>query len=341
MIVPTKEFTVRKHAHLQHGLVHLQLTTEEEDQRDGADAARCERLDAQAVGPDRGKPVQQRAEAQRGKEDRRFIEHRIGMLGRVALENERGHRNKHQRKHGDRYEQDSPIRQIDDDTGKRRADGGSEGDHQAEQAHRRAAALHGEHAHQNRHGHGHQDAGARSLQKAAAEQRNEGGGEAGKGATRSEDHHRNDEQGARGEFVDKPSSDRDHDGVDQGESRREPLSERGIDAHLAHNRRRGRRHYRLVEDGDERSGQQHHEHQLLPLRQTPFSHRVPFSGARLASPSPLMTYLGRAALQGRRPSNAPRAHRLAAHTSKTRKPSHMRRPPEKNERKKRGADGHP
>ena len=66
-----------------------------------------------------------------------------------------------------------PVGLIDNEARHRGADSRREGDHQAEDAHGAAAAIHGEHQHQHGHGHRHQDARACRLHQTTAEQHGE------------------------------------------------------------------------------------------------------------------------------------------------------------------------
>src|SRR5699024_2658758 len=66
--------------------------------------------------------------------------------------------------------------------------------------------------------------------------------------------HGGEEKTARGELLDEERGDRDHDAVDEHEARRHPLCGTGGDLEVVHERRQGGVEQGLVEDDDERAG---------------------------------------------------------------------------------------
>ena len=131
-----QEFLVRKHAHLEHGAIHLQLATEEQHHDNGADERDHRIGDVEPVRADGRKAIQKAAETDGRKRDRRLIERQVlRLVPRRAFQCEPGADNACRRKRHHNPEQHVPVVDIDHETGRRRANGGRECDDDAEQAH--------------------------------------------------------------------------------------------------------------------------------------------------------------------------------------------------------------
>ena len=138
-----------------------------------------------------------------------------------------------------------------------------ERNHDAEDAHGRAAALGRKSEHQGGHDQRHAHACARGLQQSSHEQNGEIDRPSGKRAAQGEHGHRDGEQRARLVAVGQVGGHGHHDGVDQGEPGCQPLCHGGVNPCFCHDGGQGGGHNGLVKNGDE--GAKHHDcqHQKL------------------------------------------------------------------------------
>ena len=152
---------------------------------------------------------------------------------------------------------------VDDEAGGRGSKCRRKADDEAVQAHGRATLLNREHEHELGHHEGHHDALAGGLHETARQDGGEVGSPARDGRAGRKDGHGDEEQVTHREAVDEKCREGDHDGVHEREAGGEPLRGGGVDVRLNHDGGKRRGHQRLVEHGDERAENHHHEHERL------------------------------------------------------------------------------
>ena len=258
-----EELAVGEHTHLEHGLFHLELAVEEHDEGHDAHDDADQGCRAHAGAADDRQAVEQAAKAQRGGDDAEHVERGVPARALAVLKHHGREGEDDDAQACDDEEKVVPGGVVDDESGGRGSQCRREADDEAVQAHGGAALLNGEHEHELGHHEGHHDALTRRLHKAAGKDGGKVGAPAGDGRASREDRHGNEEQVAHREAVDEKCRDWDHDGVHERKAGGEPLGRGGVDVRLNHDGGKRRGHQRLVEHGDERAENHHHEHERL------------------------------------------------------------------------------